>query len=103
MDKWQPLTLEDLNEIIERELCACEPAQREAFFRCKIAPRATPIPRRAKVESVFAVAERGNEVLYYEDVENGFNFSKLDPSGAIANPANEQWELRHALHHWLGV
>lgn len=40
--------------------------------------------------------------MYYEDVEEGFNISRLDSSGTIANPGSEQWELRHALHHWLG-
>jgi hypothetical protein len=103
MGTWKPLAADELEQIVERELPACEPAQQEAFRQLRIAPRATPIVRGGSVEYVFAVAARGNEVLYYEDVEEGFNVSPLDAGGAIANPGFEQWELRHALHHWLGA
>ncbi len=102
MERWQPVAAEELSQILERELAKCEPAQREAFGRYRIAPRATPIVRYGNAEFVFAVAERGDEVLYYEDVEEGFNISRRDSRGTIANPGFEQWELRHALHHWLG-
>lgn len=103
MNAWQPIAADELSQIVERQLATCEPAQRDAFRRLRIPLRAIPIVRSGHVESVFAVAERGNEVLYYEDVEEGFNVSPLDVSGAIANPGFEQWELKHALHHWLGA
>ena len=103
MDRWQPIALDELAHLVQRQLAECEPAQREAFRQLQIPPRAMPIVRGGKVESVFAVAERGNEVLYYEDVEEGFNISSLDTSGAVAKPGYEQWDLKHALHHWLGA
>jgi len=103
VDTWQPIAADKLDQLIERELAACEPAQQEAFRQLRISPRATPIARSGNAEYVFAVAARGNEVLYYEDVEEGFNVSSLDAAGAIASPGFEQWELRHALYHWLGA
>lgn len=103
MDTWKPITADELSQLIERELGGCKTTQQEAFKQIRIAPRATPIVRGGNVESVFVVAERGNEVLYYEDVEEGFNVSPLDSDGVIANPGFEQWELDDALHHWLGA
>lgn len=82
---------------------AVKTTQQKAFKQIRMAPRATPIVRGDNVESVFVVAERGNEVLYYEDVEEGVNVSPLDSDGVIANPGFEQWELGDALHHWLGA
>ncbi|MDQ1091200.1 hypothetical protein QE400_000613 [Xanthomonas sacchari] len=103
MDTWKPITADELSQLIERELAGCNNTQQEAFKQIRMAPRATSIVRGGNVESVFVVAERGNEVLYYEDVEEGFNVSPLDSNGVIANPGFEQWELGGALHHWLGA
>ncbi|UYC12217.1 hypothetical protein [Xanthomonas sp. CFBP 8445] len=103
MDTWKPITADGLSQLIERELAGFNTTQQEAFKQIKMAPRATPIVRGGNVESVFVVPEHGDEVMYYEDVEEGFNVSLLDSTGFIANPGSEQWELSHALHHWLGA
>ena len=49
------------------------------------------------------VAEGRGLVIYFEDVEEGFNVSPLSPDGAIASPGYEQWELRHALSHFVAA
>ena len=49
------------------------------------------------IESVFVVARKEDVVVYYEDVEDGFNVSSLAPDGSIASPGYEQWELSHVL------
>ena len=103
MATWRPITADALEQIVERQLAVCEVAQQQAFRQLSTALRAVPIVRSGNVESVFVVAQCGNEVLYYEDVEEGFNLSQLDSNGGIASPGFEQWELCHALHHWLGA
>lgn len=63
-------------------------------------PSASPIIRFGNTESVFVVADRRGVVIYYEDVEEGFNISLLAADGSIAKPRWEQWKLRHALWHF---
>jgi hypothetical protein len=103
MDSWQPVTLKELESLIAAQLADCSPDQQQLFERCKVAPRLTPIDRGGNIESVFVVAQARDLVMYYEDVENGFNISPLSPNGAIASPGYEQWELRHALRHLVAA
>lgn len=97
MNTWQPITVEELNALIAEQLVDCSADQQEFFERFKVAPYLVPIARLGNTETVFVVAKAGDFVLYYEDVEEGFNISGLSPDGAIATPRCEQWELRRAL------
>jgi hypothetical protein len=89
-----------MHSLIEEQLRDCSDAQREIFERYRVPLRPTPLERHGQIESVFVVAQRGNEVMYYEDVEEGFNFSTLSPDGRIAQHWCNQDELMHALIHW---
>ena len=99
MDTWQPISVEELEALIAAQLFDCSPEQRQLFDRCKISPHLTKIDRLGTTETVFVVARAGDLVMYYEDVEEGFNISSLLTDGSIASPGCEQWELRHALGH----
>ena len=90
MDTWQPVTVKELESLIAAHLADCSLDQQQL-------PRPTPIDRGGNIESVFAVAQARDLVMYYEDVEEGFNISPLSQEGAIASPGYEQWELCHAL------
>jgi hypothetical protein len=51
---------------------------------------------------VFVVAARqGDEVIYWEDVEEGFNVSPVGEGGRILEHLCNQDELRHALNAWI--
>ena len=43
------------------------------------------------------VARKGNEVIYYEDIEGGFNVSPVGPDGEIPEHRCNRDELRFAL------
>lgn len=99
MDTWQPISAEELEALVVRQLSECSVEQKQFFEQCKVAPYLAKIERSGTVETVFVVARTGNIALYYEDVEEGFNISELHPDGSISNPGWEQWELCHALWH----
>jgi hypothetical protein len=101
LNTWRPITVERLQSLIEKELQDCTPEQRDVFDKFRVAPRATPIERYGSIESVLVVAQRDDEVMYYEDVEEGFNFSALTPNGQIAAPGWSQDELRYAILRWM--
>jgi hypothetical protein len=72
----------------------------DLFRAIRVPLRVASIIRSGNLESVFVVAERNGVVIYYEDVEEGFNISPLGSDGSIAAPGWEQWKLHHALRHF---
>ena len=101
MNKWTPATVEAVRDIVERDLLRFDAAQREAFARYAVAPFAAPICRYGTLESVVVVARRGNEVIYWEDVEEGFNVSPIAPDSHVLEHWCNQDELGFALNQWI--
>jgi hypothetical protein len=97
MSGWSPASREQVEALIEEQISSLSTAQLELFSRIRVPLRSVPISRGSSVEFVYVVAQQGNVVVYYEDVEEGFNISELAPDGSIARPGYEQWELSHAL------
>ncbi len=99
MNSWSPATAEEVTSIVERDLRECPENLAALFGSIRTPFRPVPISRSGKVEYVFVVAEQNGVVVYYEDVEEGFNLSELAADGSIATPGYEQWRLHHALWH----
>ena len=99
MESWSPATAEEVTSIVERELRECPKDLASLFATIRTPLRQVPISRSGTVEYVFVVAEQCGVVVYYEDVEEGFNVSELAADGSIATPGFEQWRLHHALWH----
>src|SRR5678815_3721764 len=101
MDDWQPATVDQVNEIVARDLKNCDSAQLVAFETYRVKPFTAPIMRYGELESVVVVARKGDQVIYYEDVEDGFNVSPINQYGEILKHWCNQDELRYALNAWL--
>jgi hypothetical protein len=101
MEAWQPISAVELGELIARQLRDCEPELIAAFERYKVTPFRAAIDRYGREEHVFVVARRRDEVMYFEDVEDGFNFSRISPEGKILEHWCNQDELKHALRRWV--
>lgn len=100
MTTWQPMTSEEIQALIEDELPKCTPEQQAVFDAHRIPLRQTPITRCGRLEKAYVAAERDGEVMYYEDVEEGWNFSPLTTDGHIAEHWCSQDELKYALWRW---
>ena len=77
------------------------PSRRLRIIVFEVEPYATPIVRYGQPESVIIVARRDNEVIYWEDVEEGFNASPVDENGTILEHWCNQDQLGHALNAWV--
>ena len=53
-------------------------------------------------ERVFVVAKMGDSVLYFDDVEYGFNSSTIDAAGRVLTPGGSQNTLGEAIDQWMG-
>ena len=100
MESWSPATAEEVASIVERDLRECPEDLASLFQSIRIPLSAVPIVRFGNLEYVFVVAEKDGVVIYYEDLEEGFNLSRLAADGSIATPRCEQWKLHHALWHF---
>jgi hypothetical protein len=94
---WRPITRLELETLVEDELTRCSPGQSQFFARYRVPFFEAPIHRSGEAEKVFVVAQLPAGVIYYEDVEDGFEFSSLARDGSIEATGSNQFELRHVL------
>jgi hypothetical protein len=97
MESWVPISWEALRELIVAQVADCSADLRVIFERYRVPPFRTPINRTGKTESVFVVAQKGELVIYYEDVEEGFNLSPISRDGWILDPGCNLDDLELAL------
>ena len=100
MEPWEPISAAELDELVAHQLSECPPKLVAVFEAHRVPPFQAPILRNGRMEAVFVVARKGNEVMYFEDVEDGFNFSPLSPDGQILEHWCNQTELKYALQRW---
>jgi len=73
---WRPLTHDELQSILERELAECSDEQRGYFKTVAFEPvKWSQSPYGDEGGGFWAVAAEDNRVLWYNDIEDGFNVS----------------------------
>ncbi|WP_202927632.1 hypothetical protein [Undibacterium crateris] len=93
----EPITQIELEALLQKEIERCSPNQQQFFETHRVPLYLVPIHRFRTVEQVFVLAEIKEDVLYYEDVEEGFEIAHLGPDGAIPEQGCNQYELKHVL------
>jgi hypothetical protein len=99
--EWQAATIETVSKIVEDDLKECGGDEAAAFSKYRVEPYLSSINRYSRDESVVVVARRQNEVIYWEDVEEGFNRSPVSVDGRILEHLCNQDDLRLALYAWV--
>ena len=99
--EWHPATVDEVKKIVRDDLAECDEEQILAFKKYAVEPYVAPILRYGRMENAVVVARRGDEVIYGEDVEEGFNLSPVAPDGRILEHWCNQDELRFALNAWI--
>jgi hypothetical protein len=98
MSSWRPIERAELEDVLSKELAECIPEQRAFFERHRVPFYKVPIHRLGGTDEVFVIAEFPNGVVYYEDIEEGFEFDILGPDGAIPAQGCNQYKLTHMLY-----
>jgi hypothetical protein len=87
---WKPVSLTELNEIVERELMECSDEQRAYFKTVAFEPtKWRQSPYGTESGGFWAIAADENRVVWYNDYEEGFNVSAFTTLGTI--PDDEYW------------
>lgn len=101
MEEWQPASVEEVKSIVEEDLRECDAEQTAAFKKYGVEAYIASIVRYGKMESVVVVARRDNQVIYWEDVEYGFQVSPIGPDGRILEHWCNEDALGDALNAWI--
>ena len=98
-ETWRPITRDEFDDIVAEHVAALDPCERENLDSCRVQPRQAIIRRsnEAGDERVWVIAERLGEVLYWDDVEWGWNWSEESREGRILKPGAGQGDLRGML------
>ncbi|RTQ86081.1 MULTISPECIES: hypothetical protein [Stenotrophomonas] len=96
-DSWQPITQEELATLISRQLQDCSPIQRAIFDSLRVPFRAVRLHRLGMIERVWVVAQLPDGLLYYEDVEEGFEVGTPGEDGVLPGRGCSQLALTHIL------
>jgi hypothetical protein len=99
--EWKPASIESVRQIVHEDLANCYTEQAAVFEAYRVEPRLVPIIRYGKLENVVVVAQKGNQVIYWEDVEEGFGVSPIGSDGQILQQDCNQNDLGLALSAWI--
>lgn len=99
---WEPISVNELEELVTSQLNECSQAQRTYFDTYRVVPYAVPFQRRYGLEHVLVVAHLPNGVLFFEDVEEGFELGNLDANGRLYDCGCNQLSLSQTLAR-LGI
>ncbi len=94
---WEPISVNELEALVANQLNECSQAQRTCFGTYRVMPYAVPFQRRYGLEHVLVVAHLPNGLLYFEDVEEGFELGELDTNGVLHDNGCNQLSLPEAL------
>jgi len=97
---WEPIAIDELQALVAAQFESCLPAQKAFFSACRVEPYAVPFERSGELERVWVVAELPAGLLYYEDVEEGFEIGRLDADGVLHDNGCNQLDLSAAMIRW---
>ncbi len=97
-----PISKSEVEELLSRELAECPPKLKQLFVKYRVPLEQYALERHGKFEKVFVAAINGSEAMYYEDIEEGWNFSPVSEAGVLLEHWCNQDELKYALLHWSG-
>jgi hypothetical protein len=102
---WRPIGRGEFDSLVAEQEAALDRGQKAMLDACRIEPWQAVIRRseQAGDERVWVIAERQGQVLYFDDVEWGWNFSEVDEAGRILRPGGRQCELSGILESEEGT
>ena len=95
---WEPITKDELEKEIEAQCSQLSQAELSYFRNIRVPLRPVKIDRWGKLEEVFIIAETGGLIVFYEDIEEGFEITKLNQKNAISEYGANQYTIQHVVN-----
>lgn len=90
-----------MQRLLDEQLASCSEAERAAYARVRTPLRHVSFQRGSVVESVFTVAQHGDDLLIFDGVEYSFEWCRPDSDGVIRDCGCDQAEIQARLHELL--
>ncbi len=97
MEPWSPSTKEEVEALFKEALTKLPPSLRLRFEAIATPPRAIPI-QDSPGEVAFVIAEYEGKIIYWSDVEDGWECETPNERGGIDSRGCNQLELSHVAH-----
>ena len=98
---WSPALYGEIDDMIQQAEAQMEPAVRAFWDRIGIVPQKWQLPPWGDEGGGFwVVALLGQECIYFNDIEDGFNISRFDGLGIILEYGCEQDELIYCIREY---
>lgn len=94
---WTPISLQELNNIIETSVTFMDTEVLSFWSSVKIIPEKRQASFYSTDDYFWIVGKTKKYLIYYNDIEEGFNISKNNNSHEIEIVSAEQDELHFAL------
>ena len=96
---WRPIGRGEFDSLVAEQEEALDRGQKAILDAYRVEPWQAVIRRSepAGDERVWVIAQRRGQLLYFDDVEWGWNFSEVDEEGRILRPGGGQSELGGVL------
>src|SRR5262245_28388810 len=101
MSTWAPASSEHVVQLLELEMQRLHPAHLRRFQAMRVQPHPVPVASRPG-ETVVVVAEHAGQLLYYSDVEHGWELESPNEHGSIDTRGANQFTLSHLMHQLFG-
>jgi hypothetical protein len=98
-ESWKPLPLDLLQAEIDESVGQMSPKSHSLWDAMRISPEKWSLSPWGDLGGGFwVVAVKGNECVYFNDIEDGFNVSTFSRRGVIENYGCNQSKLCDAVH-----
>lgn len=97
---WKPATIEQVKAIVAQASASFDAEQCVAFERYRVEPFVAKLHRLDEWEDAVVVARKDDRVIYWEDVEEGFNESPMADDRILEGWCNQDM-LGVALNRWI--
>lgn len=101
--EWTPITSEELNQLIKDSEAQLSDAGKKLWDSIKVVPHKWQQPWGEEGGGFWVVAVFYNRVIYYNDIEEGFNISTFKEDGTIAEYVCDDKELHEIIYSFTEI
>jgi len=95
--EWSPITRRELDALVATQLTECNVDALTLFEKIRIEPKKVPFERKHVTDEIYAIAQIGNKVIYYDDTDDAFEVGAADEDGVLRNCGSGQFTLGQVL------
>jgi hypothetical protein len=102
MHSWRAATPQEVNALLADALRSLTAAHRVKFDQIRVPVKAVPLASDPG-SNVCVVAEFDRKVVYWSDIEEGWELAELDALGRVPERGSNQYELSHLAEQLWGA